>query len=82
MSEYYYLGIVDKNKYDEIMSLPQQDGEKTSMLMKNAIFDYCLGEVDGDVLKEFERNTTEMKVVKQNMVYALVIFSSTWRMLI
>ena len=28
--------------------------------MENAIFDYCLGEVDGDVLKEFERNTEKI----------------------
>lgn len=60
MSEYCYLGVFDKNKYDEIISLPQQEGKKTSMLMKNAIFDYCLGEVDGDALKEFKRNTTEI----------------------
>lgn len=60
MSDYHYLGVVDKNKYNEIMNLPQQDGEKTSMLMENAIFYYCLGEINNDILKEIRKNAVEI----------------------
>ncbi len=54
MSKYYYLGVVDKNKYNEIMSLAKQDDEKYSMLRENVIFEYCLGTPNRVVLKEIE----------------------------
>ena len=60
MKEYYYLGVVDKNKYNEIMNLPQQDGEKTSMLKENTVFNYCLGKINEYVLKELKRNTEKI----------------------